>query len=302
MASQSRGRESIIYDEDAITKETNVGNTPVSTPYVILFFIYNYLVFAILIFGVLLSIISKGVIIILVDIPLFGWINNQLRVYNLASLEYRTLTGLMICAAFGGQFHTMRSFGWYVGNRELYWSWIPIYLFRPLVGMGLGLVFYIVMRGGHFAPVPLKTQDGVEQIPFGVYAIGLFAGLFSDQAMEKLKNLADMFFNPAPKGKNTVPTDGSVAKPEVLPPTPERSITKPNGKTTPTPLPKPPSGRESIAVINVVGRDEYVEESDFEQPSTISDSRENLSRTRPSNTTTLFPQIERSAPKRDPGD
>jgi hypothetical protein len=92
--------------------------------------------------------------------------------------------------ALGGLIHAIRSVSIYVGTRTLRWSWVAYYMLLPLVGVLGGTLFYVILRAGLFSP---STE--VEQAsPFGFAAVAGLVGLFSQQAMEKLRDLAGQIF------------------------------------------------------------------------------------------------------------
>jgi hypothetical protein len=117
--------------------------------------------------------------------------------------EQRLLLLVLIAGALGGTVHGLRSFVWYVGNRELRLSWLPLYLSFPFAGAILAWVFYVVIRGGFFAP----TTSVEETSPFGFVAVGALVGLFSTAAVLKLKDIAETVFTKPPSGRNAVPQD-----------------------------------------------------------------------------------------------
>jgi hypothetical protein len=100
-----------------------------------------------------------------------------------------------LAGALGGLVHTLRSFSMYVGTRFLRWSWIPFNLLLPVVGALGGTVFYLVFRGGLFSTSTTATDAN----PFGFAAVAALVGLFSEQAIEKLRHIAREMFAPAPK-------------------------------------------------------------------------------------------------------
>ena len=102
--------------------------------------------------------------------------------------------------ALGGFIHTLRSLSWYIGNRQLRWSWLPFNLMLPVVGALGGTVFYVVLRAGLFS----SSSDVDAASPFGFTAVALLAGLFSEQAMEKLRLLASELFAQQPQGEDHV--------------------------------------------------------------------------------------------------
>jgi hypothetical protein len=112
--------------------------------------------------------------------------------------EFLFFLTVAIAGALGGLIHNIRSFAWYVGNRDFRWSWVPYYVLLPLVGALAGTVFYLVLRAGLFSP-----STSVEQAsPFGFAAIAILSGLFSTQAFEKLRELASNIFTESQKGKD----------------------------------------------------------------------------------------------------
>jgi hypothetical protein len=106
-----------------------------------------------------------------------------------------------LAGALGGSIHSIRSIAWYIGNRRLRWSWTPFYVLQPLVGATLATLFYFVLRAGLFSP---STQTKATS-PYGFAALAALVGLFSEQAVEKLKTVAEEFFQEAPKGVDQAP-------------------------------------------------------------------------------------------------
>jgi hypothetical protein len=101
-----------------------------------------------------------------------------------------------LAGALGGLIHALRSLVTYVGHRRLLWSWAPFYLTLPVIGALGGTVFYIVFRAGLFSP----STSADEASPFGFAAVALLVGLFSEQALEKLRELAGNLFTSVPPG------------------------------------------------------------------------------------------------------
>jgi len=98
----------------------------------------------------------------------------------------------------------LRSFVWYVGNRKLERSWIPSYLLRPFIGAVIGVVFYLVIRGGFYSPENTSGQSN----PFIFIALACITGMFSEQAISKLKEVAEALLTKpetvrTPKKNNT---------------------------------------------------------------------------------------------------
>ena len=114
--------------------------------------------------------------------------------------ESRLFLVVAVAGALGGLLHSVRSFYWYVGNRNLKWSWVPQYVLLPWVGAILGLVLYFVLRGGLLAGEATVGDTN----PFGFAAFASMAGLFSEQAVEKLRHLFEGLLKEAPKGEDHV--------------------------------------------------------------------------------------------------
>jgi len=122
--------------------------------------------------------------------------------------ETRLLLIVILAGAFGSLVHAIRSFYWYVGNRDLKWSWALTYVLLPFGGGILAMLFYFVVRGGFFSSQ--STIDATS--PFAFAAFSGLVGMFSSQAVEKLKQIAGTVFAPAQQGKDHV---GPVTPPKI---------------------------------------------------------------------------------------
>jgi hypothetical protein len=104
--------------------------------------------------------------------------------------ETRLLLIVMLAGGLGSLLHSLRSLSWYTGNREMVWSWALLYVLLPFTGAILATIFYFVVRGGFFSP-----QASFENTsPFGFAALSALVGLFSPQAVLKLKDVAETVF------------------------------------------------------------------------------------------------------------
>jgi hypothetical protein len=119
----------------------------------------------------------------------------------------------MIVGAFGSLIHLFRSFYEHVGRRTLRSSWLLMYILVPFNGAGLALLFYLIIRGGisTSAPTNPSSLDGYA-------AIAALVGMFSQEALTKLKQIAGAFFaipepanEPAPSVTKVAPDSGSVS-------------------------------------------------------------------------------------------
>jgi hypothetical protein len=100
---------------------------------------------------------------------------------------------VILAGALGAVLHAMRSFFMYVGVRKLVQSWVWMYLLLPLAGAAVAVVFYIIVGAGLF------TLAGGEP-GFTIIGLGALVGMFSAQAVEKLKGIAEGIFSKAPAG------------------------------------------------------------------------------------------------------
>jgi hypothetical protein len=97
---------------------------------------------------------------------------------------------VLLAGGIGSYIHGVTSFVTFVGNRRFKLSWVPWYAFRPLMGMAMALVFYLVVRGG-----VLVISGGVSQVdPYALMTIAALAGMFSKQASDKLAEVFDTLF------------------------------------------------------------------------------------------------------------
>lgn len=114
--------------------------------------------------------------------------------------EERLFLIVALAGALGSLVHALRSFYWYVGNRELVLSWLVMYILLPVTGAMLALIFYIAVRGGLFPQATIQQTN-----PFGFIALSALVGLFSVQAALKLQDIAETVFTKAGKGRESKP-------------------------------------------------------------------------------------------------
>jgi hypothetical protein len=138
-----------------------------------------------------------------VAVEFFGW---QFKLWD----EQRLLLLVLFAGALGSILHDLRSVYWYVGNRKLVRSWMAMFLVLPFTGATLALIFYLVVRGGFFSP----QSSFKETSPFGFAAFAALIGMFSPQAVLKLKEVAETLLTKPGAGANSQPqTAGHPASP-----------------------------------------------------------------------------------------
>ncbi|MBC8496656.1 MAG: hypothetical protein ISS57_00930 [Anaerolineales bacterium] len=118
--------------------------------------------------------------------------------------EVRLILIVLLSGALGSMVHALRSFFWYVGNRMLVRSWIMKYILLPFSGSTLGLMFYLVLRAGLFSPEASVNATSA----FGFAGVAGLVGMFSEQAVEKLKEVASTLFEPAKIGEDHAAPEG----------------------------------------------------------------------------------------------
>ena len=120
--------------------------------------------------------------------------------------ELRLLLMVLLTGALASSVYALKSFADYLGSGKLRESWFTFYLIQPVEGAGIAFFFYVVLRGGFFAgsSIDLKTVN-----IFGVCAIAALAGMFSDTAFLKLKELFDTMFKPKDDRRGKIADEGS---------------------------------------------------------------------------------------------
>jgi hypothetical protein len=127
--------------------------------------------------------------------------------FEIGGPEQGLLLLVLLSGALGACVHAIRSYAWYVGSRTLTSSWLLMYLTMPLVGALLAYVFYVVARGGFFA----GDANVRSTSPFGFAATAALVGMFSEQAVLKLKDVADTLFSKPAPGRDSTPQGESAA-------------------------------------------------------------------------------------------
>ncbi len=114
----------------------------------------------------------------------------------------------LLAGALGSQIHALASFAAHAGNNQFDSAWGWWFVFRPILGALLALVFYFSIHGGLLLMVDSEASSIRVS---GLAAISMLVGLFTEQATHKLKELFDTLF--AVNGK---PTDTN-NKPKAVP-------------------------------------------------------------------------------------
>jgi hypothetical protein len=102
---------------------------------------------------------------------------------------------MILVGAIGASVFSLWAIAHHLGaQKDFDASWFAWYLFRPFVGAGLALIFYFLVRGG-----VLTLGAKLPNLNLIVVAgLSGLIGMFSEQALHKLHDLADTMFGPAP--------------------------------------------------------------------------------------------------------
>ncbi len=111
---------------------------------------------------------------------------------------------IIIVGAVGACVFSLWSIAKHVARKDFTARWFVWYLLRPFTGAGLALLFYFLVRGGL-----LTIGSNLQNLNLIVIAgISALVGMFSEQALQKLRELADSTFG-ASSGGGTAKTAGS---------------------------------------------------------------------------------------------
>lgn len=102
---------------------------------------------------------------------------------------------VMAMGVIGGFVHAATSLATYAGNRRFYKSWVLWMVLRPPIGLTLALIVYLVLLGG----LVQGDEDSLRKP--GVAAIAGLAGMFSKQAIDKLREVFDNLFKSEPDAR-----------------------------------------------------------------------------------------------------
>lgn len=118
-------------------------------------------------------------------------------------------------------------------------AFMPWYVGRPLMGMLLGLIFYFVLKGGLWTVTPSGGTPVNDLNDFALAGIGALVGLFSKNAIEKLRELFQVLFRTEEGMAKQAQTELLASLPESL-----RQQVREH-----LPGPKPESGGGAVAEV-----------------------------------------------------
>lgn len=98
----------------------------------------------------------------------------------------------------GNMIHIAASFTSFVGNESFKKSWILWYFVKPFTAAGLAIIVYFIIRAGFLG----YGSDASSISLYGVMSLSALAGLFTDNATLKLKEIFDVVFKPKDERKD----------------------------------------------------------------------------------------------------
>jgi len=107
---------------------------------------------------------------------------------RIGSINVELLLFVMVMGALGSMLYYATSFVTYVGNRTFKASWSWFYIFRPVVGGILAVVFFFIAGSGLIGGTEITDLMKVAMI-------SALVGLFSDKAVNKLSDILDVLLS-----------------------------------------------------------------------------------------------------------
>jgi len=124
---------------------------------------------------------------------------DKVSIFNIDfSGEGRLILIALLAGIVGGFVHVAVSYAQYRATMRLTEEWFSWYLLRPVIGGGLAMAFYAVVRAGFVTPgAGADSAGGAAQIlsPYGILAVGLLVGLCNAQAERKLRSVGQALFD-----------------------------------------------------------------------------------------------------------
>jgi len=105
--------------------------------------------------------------------------------------ELRMILLVLLAGALGSYIHMATSFSYFIGVKKFEMTWYWWYWLRLPIGAVLALIFSMLVQGGIFV-IP---ASGSEANPVSVIGLAGLIGMFSRQAIEKLRDIFDTVFS-----------------------------------------------------------------------------------------------------------
>ena len=142
----------------------------------------------------------------LISLNIYQWLPNgeeSVQAKESISVDEQNLFLLVsACGGLGASIHALSSFLVYIGNAKFSSNWSIWYIGRPILGGGVAIAFYFVFRAGFVGFANVKDVGTVNL--YGICGISVIVGLFSKEAIEKLKEIAATVFVKPKKQKDAL--------------------------------------------------------------------------------------------------
>ena len=127
------------------------------------------------------------------------------------SVPDRTLLCLVaIVGALGALIHAMRSFYAFVGNGQLKYCWLPMYILLPCIGSALALIFFLILKGVLSSP---PATGATYNTTLGYLAVAGIVGLFTEETIVKIQEVAQTILGKKQDQKDPLDPSTAAAKP-----------------------------------------------------------------------------------------
>ncbi|UCH92746.1 MAG: hypothetical protein JSV88_20955 [Candidatus Aminicenantes bacterium] len=124
-----------------------------------------------------------------------AWTTSTMILNFQLSFPLRMLLLVLLAGALGSYIHVATSFSYHIAKRDYEPHWYWWYWMRLPIGAALALMFIMIIEGGIF----ITTTGTNHANPVTTIGIAALIGLFSRHALEKLRDIFDVIFNPREK-------------------------------------------------------------------------------------------------------
>jgi hypothetical protein len=131
------------------------------------------------------------------------------------TIQFNTVLLILVAAAgfLGNMVHVSTSFTTFIGAGQFKRSWILWYSVKPFTASALALIVYFAFRAGF-----LSANDGGNNLNlYGIMSISALAGLFTDTATQKLKEVFEVIFRPKEQRPNALQSNVKPTFTAILP-------------------------------------------------------------------------------------
>jgi hypothetical protein len=123
------------------------------------------------------------------------WSNYTMILGFYLAFHLRMLVLVLLAGGLGSYIHVATSFSYHIAKGDFKPHWYWWYWMRIPIGATLALVTIMIIQGKLFVP-PTANNDAT---PFTTIGIAALIGLFSRHAVDKLRDIFDVVFNPREK-------------------------------------------------------------------------------------------------------